>query len=78
MESCIWGRPLLVFSPSWEEVQVKQYIERAVAEFADSTAAFSDKILKIKANYSVYQEKCRAFTKGQLAFHGMAAEKISG
>jgi len=76
MESCIWGRPLLVFSPSWEEVQVKQYIERAVAEFADSTAAFSDKILKIKANYSVYQEKCRAFTEGQLAFHGMAAEKI--
>ncbi len=76
MEACIWGRPLVVFSPKWEDVDVKQYMEHGVAEFSDTADAFMDRVLKIKTHYTSYQDKCRAFTREQLAFHGHAAEKI--
>ncbi len=76
MEACIWQKPLLVFSPTWEEVMVKQYVAYGVAEFANTLEIFEEKILKIKGHYPEYQEKCRAFTQTQLAFHGKAAEKI--
>ncbi|MFN0213817.1 MAG: hypothetical protein ACKVT2_06135 [Saprospiraceae bacterium] len=76
MEACIWARPLVVFSTNWEDVQVKQYIDYGVAEYADTQKAFSDKILKINNQYVHYQERCRAFSKEQLAFPGQAAKKI--
>jgi hypothetical protein len=76
MEACIWQKPLLVFASTWEEIHVKQYVEFGVAEFADTPNVFNEKVLKIKAYYADYQDKCRAFIQNQLAYHGHAAEKI--
>ncbi len=76
MEACIWARPMIVVASNWETVMVKQYVEEGVAEFADSPENFNLAVSKIQADYSAYQEKCRAFTQNQLAYHGHAAEKI--
>ena len=77
LEACIWGRPIVVFAPSWDGVYVKQYVEEGVAEFADSAAQLTTAILKIQAAYPAYQARCLNFTEQQLAQHGHAAEQIA-